>query len=143
MKTLVRISLCILALLFVATAIAQTQHPAPKNGSADKYARLKYDKSAEVTVTGTVEEVEEFDCPVTNTMGAHVVLHTADSRILVHVAPVKFMKQYGIELKKGSKLTITGSRLKDGEGADTILAREIQSDEILLDVRTPDGKPLW
>jgi hypothetical protein len=147
MKTLVRISLCCLSLLFLAatlapTAFGQTQNkPAGKNG--DKYARLKYDKTAEVTVTGTVEDIQEFDCPVTATLGSHVVLHTADARILVHVAPVKFMKQYGIELKKGSKITVTGSRLKDGEGGDTMLAREITSDEIVLDVRTPDGKPLW
>lgn len=147
MKTLVRISLCTLSLLLLATAgpftIAQTQNPAPKSDSANKYARLQYDKTAEVTVTGTVEDIQEFDCPVTKSTGSHVVLHTADSRILVHVAPVKFMKQYGIELKRGSKLTVTGARLKDGEGGDTMLAREIQSDEIVLDVRTPDGKPLW
>lgn len=147
MKTLVRVSLCTLALLLMATAgpftIAQTQNPAPKSGSGDKYARLQYDKTAEVTVTGKVEDIQEFDCPVTKTTGSHVVLRTADSTILVHVAPVKFMKQYGIELKKGSKLTVTGARMKDGEGGDTMLAREIQSDEIVLDVRTPDGKPLW
>jgi hypothetical protein len=136
-----------MALLLLATVgpftIAQTQNPAPKSTSPSKYARLKYDKTAEVTVTGKVEEIEEFDCPVTNAMGSHVVLQTADSSILVHVAPVKFMKQYGIELKKGAKLTVTGARLKDGEGGDTMLAREIQSDEIVLDVRTPDGRPLW
>lgn len=147
MKTLVRISLCCLGLLFLAatlapTALGQTQNK-PTDKSGDKYARLKYDKAAEVTVQGTVEEVQEFDCPVTATLGSHVVLRTADGTILVHVAPVKFMKQYGIELKKGSKLKVTGARFKDGEGGDTILARQITSDEMVLEVRTPDGKPLW
>ena len=142
MKTLVRISLCSLGLLLFAAVLAPIslgQNP-PKG---DKYARLKYDKAAEVKVIGVVEEIQEFDCPVTATMGSHVVLRTADATILVHVAPVKFMKQYGIELKKGSKISVLGARFKDGDGGDTMLAREITSDEIVLQVRTPDGAPLW
>jgi len=92
---------------------------------------------------GTVDEVMDFDCPVTNTEGAHVVLRTADARIMVHIAPVSFLKQFGIELKKGEKLQVIGARMKDGEGGDTIIAREITSNEVVLGVRTPDGKPLW
>ncbi len=142
MKTLVRISLWCLGLLFVAALFAPASlgQNQPKG---DKYARLKYDKAAEVTVVGVVEEVQEFDCPVTATMGSHVVLRTADATILVHVAPVKFMKQYGIALNKGDKLTITGAKLKDADGNDTMIARTITSDQVMISVRDPNGKPLW
>lgn len=147
MKSLTRILLLIaglaaLAALFAPLALAQHKPPQQKP-DAGKYSRVKYDRAAEVKVLGTVEEVIEFDCPVTNTEGAHVVLRTADSRILVHIAPVSFLKQFGIVLKKGEKLQVIGARMKDGEGGDTIIAREITSDEVVLGVRTPDGKPLW
>jgi len=142
MKRSLKIVLWIVALLalvalFVIPAVAQ-EKPAQQ-----KYARLQYDKAAEVKVLGTIEDIQDFDCPVTKGQGAHVVLRTADARILVHVAPVSYLKQYGVVLKKGEKLQVIGARMKDGEGGDTMLAREITSNEIVLGVRTPDGKPLW
>ena len=147
MNRIVRILLVIAALfvlfaLLAPKALGQSEKPAEKPNNT-KYARLKYDKAAEVKVVGTVEDVQEFDCPVTKAEGAHVVLRTADARILVHVAPVSFLKQFGIVLKKGDKLTIVGALMKDGEGGDTMLAREITSNELILGVRSPDGKPLW
>jgi hypothetical protein len=147
MKNFMKILLLIFALiaffaLLAPISLSQNKPPEQKpNGT--KYSRVKYDRAAEVTVIGTVDEVLDFDCPVTNTEGAHVVLRTADARIMVHIAPVSFLKQFGIELKKGEKLQVIGARMKDGEGGDTIIAREITSNEVVLGVRTPDGKPLW
>lgn len=149
MNRTVRILLVIAALvavfaLFAPKALGQNpEKPPAQKPDATKYSRLKYDKAAEVKVVGVVEEVQDFDCPVSNAEGVHVILRTADTRILVHVAPVSFLKQFGIVLKKGEKLAIIGARMKDGEGGDTMLAREITSNEVVLGVRTPDGKPLW
>ena len=149
MKGLTRIALCSVALLLLAAllapaTLAQTPNsPQQKPEPNGKYARLRYDKAAEVTVVGVVEEVQEFDCPVSNAMGNHLILQTSEGRLLVHVAPVKFLKEYGIVLKKGDKLSVTGAKMKDGDGGDTMIARQIVSNELVVAVRTPDGKPLW
>jgi hypothetical protein len=150
MKKLMRIALSSVALLALAALfapVARGQEPAkPPSQKPDahaKYSRLKYDKAAEVRVLGVIEEVLEFECPVTNSEGSHLVLRTADAKYLVHLAPVSFLKQFGIVLKKGEKLEVVGARMKDGEGGDTIIARQITSNELVLSVRTPDGKPLW
>jgi hypothetical protein len=149
MKSSLRIALSSVALLLVATLLAPAtlaqapNNPQQKPDPNAKYARLKYDKAAEVTVVGVVDEVQEFECPVSNAMGSHLILRTAEGRILIHVAPVNFLKQYGIVLKKGDKLSVTGAKMKDGEGGDTMIAREIVSNELVVAVRTPDGKPLW
>ena len=59
---------------------------------SDVYRGLKYDKTTEVKIHGTVEEIQDFDCPISGSLGSHAVLKTSDGPILVHVAPVKFMK---------------------------------------------------
>jgi len=147
MKNLMKILLLIAALVAffaLVTPISLSQDKPPQQKpDGSKYSRVKYDRAAEVKVIGTVEEVLDFDCPVTNTEGAHVVLRTADARIMVHIAPVSFLKQFGVVLKKGEKLAVVHALMKDGEGGDTMLAREITSNEVILGVRTPDGKPLW
>jgi len=154
MKTIMRVLLysaavLCLAALFAPSVLAQAQPaapaqaPQPNPDAHSKYSRVKYDKAAEVTIVGTVVEVQDFECPVSGSEGAHLLMQTAEGKILVHVAPVKFMKEYGITLKQGDKLTILGAKMKDGEGGDTMLARTITSAEVMIAVRTPDGKPLW
>jgi hypothetical protein len=147
MKIFMRFALCCVAvgcMVLVLAMAATAQAPAPTqkpNGS--KYNQVKYDKSAEATIIGTVEEVVDFDCPVSGAEGNHVVLATAQGKVMVHVAPVKFLKQYGIVLNKGDKLTITGAKLRDADGNDTMIARTITSDQVMISVRDPNGKPLW
>ena len=158
MKTLMRIALscvallCLVALLAPSTAAqvpapaptqAKPEHPTPGGNPGSKYQHVKYDKAAETTIIGTVEDVMDFECPVSNAEGNHVVLATAEGKVVVHVAPAKFLKQYGIVLNKGDKLTITGARMKDAEGGDTMIARTITSDQAMISVRDPNGKPLW
>gem|GEM_PF-1434515 len=130
-------------LLAPATLGQDPQEPGKKPDLKARYSRVKYDPAAETTVIGKLEEVQEFDCPVSNAMGSHFVLRTTDAKLVVHVAPVSFMKQYGITFKKGDTLKIVGVRMLDGDGRGTMIAREISSNELLIYVRSPDGKPLW
>ena len=110
---------------------------------SDVYRGLKYDRTTEVKIHGAIDEVQDFDCPISGSMGSHAILKTSDGPIVVHIAPVKFMKEYGLEINKGDNVEITGSKLKDSTGHDTILARELVKDNVTLRFRDNNGKPIW
>jgi hypothetical protein len=108
------------------------------------YDGLKYEKGAEVRIAAVIEEVQEFDCPVSRALGHHVLAKTPNGSMVVHTAPVKFMKEYGgIDLKVGDQISILGAKLKDTEKRDTMLAREIVRGNDIYIFRDANGKPLW
>jgi DNA/RNA endonuclease YhcR with UshA esterase domain len=103
----------------------------------------KYDRSAEAVFKGTVEDVQDRQCPVTGGLGTHLTLRQPDGSVMeVHLALSRFVRQYELVFQKGDVVEITGVKVKF-EGADTIFARKIKrrADEFLF--RDTDGKPLW
>ena len=103
----------------------------------------KYDKSTEAVFKGTVEEVQDRQCPVSGGMGSHLILKLENgSTIEVHLSLTKFVTQYELVFHQGDLLEVTGVKVKF-EGVDTILARKIKrgQDEFLF--RDTDGRPLW
>ena len=127
----------ILAALAVLALVAVAQKP------SDVYRGLTYDKSTEVKFNGEIAQLQDFDCPVSKAMGNHAIVKTTDGEIVVHTAPVKFLKEYGLELQQGLKVQVIGSKLKDSTGKDTILAREIVADNVTYRFRDANGKPIW
>src|ERR1051326_1384774 len=114
----------VVAVVAALALVAGAQKP------SDVYRGLAYDKNAEVKINGEIAELQDFDCPISKTMGNHAIVKTTGGDVVVHTAPVKFMKEYGLELTTGMKVQIVGARLKDSTGKDTILAREIVADNI-------------
>jgi len=127
----------ILAALAVLALVTVAQKP------SDVYRGLTYDKNTEVKINGEITQLQDFDCPVSKGMGNHAIVKTTEGEMVVHTAPVKFMKEYGLELQQGLKVQIVGSKLKDSTGRDTILAREIVADNITYRFRDANGKPSW
>jgi hypothetical protein len=125
------------AVLALLALVAVAQKP------SDVYRGLGYDKTTEVKLNGEISELQDFDCPVSKAMGNHAILKTTGGEMVVHTAPVKFMKEYGLELKTGMKVEVVGSKLKDSTGRETILAREIVADNVTYRFRDANGKPIW
>jgi hypothetical protein len=126
----------LVAVMVVALA-ASAQKP------SDVYRGLKYDKSTEVKMNAVVEDLQDFDCPVSQAFGNHAILKTSEGSIVAHTAPVKFMKDYGLEITKGDSVEVVGSKVKDSTGKTTILVREIVKDNVTLRFRDSNGKPVW
>jgi DNA/RNA endonuclease YhcR with UshA esterase domain len=103
---------------------------------------LAYNPANEVKTSGTVEEVQEFYCPVTDDRGAHVKLHTSSGTVLVHVAIARFLRSQEIVFNKGDRLEVVGSKLRF-DGKDSIIAREIARGDERFFFRDPSGNPLW
>ncbi|HVP51339.1 MAG TPA: hypothetical protein VMT05_04470 [Terriglobales bacterium] len=103
----------------------------------------KYDIANEVTIKGVVEEVKDFQCPVSGGMGAHLVVKTDKGLVTVHLALSKFLNEYGFNFAKGDELIITGVKAKVGDDENAILARKIERGNQTLTFRDKQGKPLW
>ena len=127
----------VLAVVAVLALAAVAQKP------SDVYRGLSYDKNTEVKLNGEITELQDFDCPVSKAMGNHAIVKTSDGNLVVHTAPVKFMKEYGLELQTGMKVQVVGSKVKDSTGRDTILAREVVADNVTYRFRDANGKPIW
>lgn len=120
---------------------------------------MKYDPSTEVTVKGTVEEVQGASNPMSQggmmsqggtmgskkgmgRMGTHLMLKTQDGTLTVIVGPSRFIADKGFSFAKDDQIEVTGSKLKY-QGKDEILAREIKKGDKLLTLRNAQGVPEW
>jgi hypothetical protein len=122
----------ILVLLAVSMAWAQMPANAPK-----------YDLANEVTIKGVVDEVKDFQCPVSGGMGAHLVVKTEKGMVTVHLALTKFLSEYGFNFAKGDEVVIVGVKAKVGDDENAILARKIDRGNQSFTFRDKNGKPLW
>jgi hypothetical protein len=102
----------------------------------------KYDLHAESKVKGTIDEVKLPSKGSENEI-AHLQVKDGANSVDVYLCPKSFYDDMGMNFTKGDGITITGSKVKDGE-ADIFLAREIvkgSSDTYLL--RDEKGEPVW
>jgi hypothetical protein len=103
----------------------------------------KYDRSAEATFRGTVEEVKDRQCPVSGGMGSHLILKlSGGDTIEVHLASTKFVKTYDLAFKKGDFVEVVGTKVQF-EGVETIFAREVTRKGETFVFRDKDGTPIW
>jgi DNA/RNA endonuclease YhcR with UshA esterase domain len=107
-----------------------------------KEAVPKYDIAAETTIKGVVDEVKDRECPVSGTMGAHLMLKGDGKVYEVHIAPTKMVKSYDVVFQKGDEVEIKGVKTTF-QGVAAILAREIKRGNDDFVFRDPQGKPIW
>jgi DNA/RNA endonuclease YhcR with UshA esterase domain len=107
-----------------------------------KEAVPKYDVSAETTTKGLVDEVKDRECPISGSMGAHLMVKADGKLYEVHIAPTKMVKSYEVVFQKGDEVEIKGVKTTY-QGVDAILAREIKRGNDDFVFRDPQGKPIW
>jgi hypothetical protein len=84
-----------------------------------------YNPSNEITAKGVVQEVQEFDCPVSEgELGSHLLLKTADGVLQVHLAPVRIMRGQNLSFAPGDQVEVVGSKVRLA-GENGLIAREI------------------
>jgi len=105
-----------------------------------KPAGPKYDPATEVSIKGVIEEVKDFECPVSGGMGAHITLKGND--LIFHLALTKFMKDYDFKFEKGEEVEIVGSKVMM-DGKATILVRTVAGGQSNYTFRDSKGNPLW
>jgi DNA/RNA endonuclease YhcR with UshA esterase domain len=133
-----------IALILVAIAVMLTTAPNALAQKPDAGIPIpKYDRAAEATFKGTVEEVRNRQCPVSGGMGSHLILKlSGGNTIEVHLAATKFVKTYDLVFNKGDAVTVVGAKVQF-EGVETIFAREVTRGSDTFLFRDKDGKPIW
>jgi hypothetical protein len=121
------------AIILVTSAALWAQKPGDNTAP-------KYDAKNEVTLKGTVDDIKEVPGPLE---GVHLVLKSDTETILVHVAPDKFLKEMDTSFNKGDVLEIVGCKVKDADGSDELLARQITKANNELMLRDKKGTPIW
>lgn len=132
-------TLGIVLLLFFAGAacsvIAQDK-AAPAHGS------FVYNADDQVTVEGVVQEVKDYKCPVSGTIGSHIAVKNATGTIEVHLAPATFLKDNEMVFHTGDQVKLVGAKIQF-EGKPALLARTATVGHTTFTFRDAQGKPIW
>jgi len=108
----------ILAVLLLVLGV-NFQRPSSVQGAA------LYNPADEVTLKGVVQDVQEFDCPVSEgELGSHLMLKTTDGVVQVHLAPVRIMSGQNIKFAPGDQIEVIGAKVRVA-GKKGVIAREI------------------
>jgi hypothetical protein len=103
----------------------------------------KYNSASETVLKGTVEQMRDRRCPVSGSMGSHIVLRMENNSLIeVHLATTEFTKMVEMNLRPGDRVEVTGFQT-EFEGVPTIFARSVKHgmDEFMF--RDKDGNPVW
>jgi hypothetical protein len=99
-----------------------------------------YNRATETTVKGDVQELSEFDCPVSEgEIGSHLTLMTADGALQIHLAPARIMRSHQMRFAPGDQLEVVGSAVRIG-GKEGVIAREVTRGNESFVLRDPDGR---
>lgn len=103
---------------------------------------MNYDPSTEITISGSVDEVQQMAARGRGMGGIHLTVDTATGKLPVHVGPAAFVSSKNVTFAKGDVLTVVGSKVTMG-GQEVVLAREITKGDQVLTLRDAKGFPLW
>jgi len=134
----------IIILILAAVALVLTIVPAAAGQKSEPGVAVpKYDRAAEATFKGTVEEVRDRQCPVSGGVGSHLILRLSASKTIeVYLATTKFVKTYDLVFNKGDLVEVVGTKVQF-EGVETIFAREVTRGSETFVFRNKDGTPIW
>ncbi len=100
----------------------------------------KYDPANEVTIKGTVDDIKIVPGSME---GVHLLVKSDTGTILVHIAPEKFLNEMETTFQKGDQLQVVGCKIKDADGNDELLARQVTKGVNELVLRDKKGIPIW
>lgn len=121
----------------LASAVALTvllASPMVRGGTAPA---LEYDKSAEVEVTGVIDDVKTAADHI-----IHLTLKNGNGSLDLFVAPEKFLKQMEISFETGEAIEVLGSQ-RTVDGNVMLLVREVRHNGDVMTMRDEQGKPVW
>lgn len=101
----------------------------------------KYDLHTEAKMKGTVEELK-LPPKGSEKEAVHLLVKSGTDSVDVYLCPKSFFDDMGMSFSKGDEITLTGSKVKQGE-ADLVLAREVVKGNDTFVLRDAKGDPVW
>jgi hypothetical protein len=112
-----------------------------KGMSNTAYGRL-YNPSTVESFSGVVEEYGVASFGRGMSQGVHLVIKTDKETLSVHLGPVWYMNKQTIQIAKGDKVEIVGSRVVFNDNP-AIIASSVKKGDQTLMLRDPKGVPAW
>jgi hypothetical protein len=132
-------SIQIISLLFFLTVVLGASAPAQKN--PPPAPGPKYDLHAEAKIKGTVDEVK-LPPKGSEKEIVHLLVKNGPETMDVYLCPKSFMDEMGMDFNQGDEITLTGSKVKQGE-TDLVLAREVVKGNNTFLLRDAKGGQVW
>jgi hypothetical protein len=101
----------------------------------------QYDPATEATIEGTVETITT-QTGRRGMHGVHVTLDTGAEKVTVHLGPASYIEKQKLEIAKGDRLVVTGSRIEQS-GTTFVVARTVQKGDLIVTLRDERGIPRW
>jgi len=92
-------------------------------------------------IKGTIEDVK-LPPKGSEKEIAHLLVKNGADTVDVYLCPKAFMDDMGMDFIKGDEISLTGSKIKQGE-ADLVLAREVVKGNNTFALRDAKGNPVW
>lgn len=138
MRTPFKITFCVAHLsMSLLTVFAMTQEPKQSGMNIPSY-----NPSQERTFSGTIVEVKNYQCPVSGTLGAHIVVKGITDTVEVHLAPATFLTRYEIVFNPGDKVNVTGIKF-NFQGKTAMIAGTVVDGQATYTFRDLKGRPQW
>ena len=123
----------VLLILLSPLAIAQKAQPQP--------AAPKYDLLTEAKFKGIIEEVK-LPPKGSEKEITYLRMKKGDDTIDIYLCPKSFFDDMSMAFAKGDEITLTGSKVKQGE-SEIFLAREVMKGNETFVLRDEKGGPVW
>jgi hypothetical protein len=101
----------------------------------------KYDLQTETKIKGIVQDIA-IPAHGHEKEVLHLVVKIGNDVIDVYLCPKSFLDEMGVEFNKGDDISVTGSKVKQGD-SDLLLARQAQKGNDTLILRDDKGNPVW
>jgi hypothetical protein len=121
------------ALLAIMAGVALRAHAADPNP--------KYDSHTESKFKGTIDDVTLPPAGHEKEI-VHLVMKNGTETVDVYLCPKSFLDDMGVNFSKGEEITITGSKVKQGD-SDLFLAKQTEKGNDTLVLRDDKGNPVW
>jgi hypothetical protein len=130
-----RSSLLILVAAFLIFSVGT------RNAQGADPAVPKYDSHTETKMKGTVEDVT-LPASGHEKEIVHLVMKNATETVDIYLCPKSFLDDMGVAFNKGDEITVTGSKVKEGE-TEEVLAKQTERGNDTLVLRDDKGTPVW
>jgi hypothetical protein len=136
----IRVSTVLLGISAIVLVLG-ADRVAAQRGAGRNQRPVHYDAAAEITVTGTVDDVRQVTGPGPGA-GTHVTLTTASETLELALGPSRFMTQKKYTLVKGDQIQVIGAKAKV-EDREVLVVREIKKGSDTMTFRDAKGFPMW
>ena len=141
MKDIVRLMLGVLLVGLLAAGVRLLPQ-SKTTESIPKESVPKYDAAQEQTIEGVVQAVTDHQCAILGSLGTHLTVKTETEEIEVHLAPAAFLKNYGMAIHNGARVSVTGVSTHFA-GKPALLARVVVAGRETFVFRNTKGAPYW